>query len=151
VQVRVAALQGWLPVLVPGEPVTVRPLASLADELRDALRGMAALVASHEDLAAMAGDASRAITALRNWAGPYPVLAVTAGEAGVLLDLPGGGRTSVPAPVVVTGVPTVGAGDALAALFAAALGLGTDPVVAAGSAAAGVSRWLALRAAAPPS
>jgi sugar/nucleoside kinase (ribokinase family) len=63
----------------------------------------------------------------------------------VLLDLPGGGRTSVRAPEVVTGVPTVGSGDAFAALFAATLGAGIEPVVAARHAAAGVSRWLGAR------
>ena len=146
VGVRIAALQGWLRTLVPGEPVTARPLAGLGGTLADALRAMAALVASDEDLAAGPPDASRAMTALRDWAGGDPVLAVTAGEAGVLLDLPVGGRALVPAPIIVTGVSTVGAGDAFAALFAVGLGRGIDPVGAARQAAAGVSRWLTARA-----
>ncbi len=146
VNVRTAALQGWLRVLVPGKPVAGRSLGSLGDELTRALRAMTALVASHEDLAAEAPHASGALAVLRDWAGPGPVLIVTAGAAGVLLDVPGRGRVSVPAPRLVDEVPTVGAGDAFAALFAARIGRGLGPVVSAQKAAAGVSRWLALRA-----
>ncbi len=148
-RVRVAVLQGWMRVLVPGEPVGARSLASLDPELTDALQTMTALVASEEDLAAVAPDARGAISAVRDWAGARPVLVVTRGQAGALLDLPGGGQAAVPATVAVSGVSTVGAGDAFAALFAAGLGRGTDPLAAAHEAAAGVSHWLAERARVP--
>ncbi len=146
VLVRVAALQGWLRVLVAGEPVTARSLTGLGDKLANALGDMSALVASEEDLEAVAPNVGQAIGALRDWVGPGPVLVVTVGQAGALLDLPGGGRAEVPAPVHVSGVTTVGAGDAFAALFAVGLGRGMDPLLAAHAAAAAVSRWLVARA-----
>jgi len=145
VSVRVAALQGWLRVLVPGEPVRARPLVSLGAELRDALRGMTALVVSDEDLGGAVPGTGDAIGALRDWVGSGPVLVVTAGHAGASLDLSGGVRVAVPARLAVSGVSTLGAGDAFAALFAASLGGGIDPRAAAHTAAAGVSRWLAAR------
>ncbi|MDH4333966.1 MAG: PfkB family carbohydrate kinase [Chloroflexota bacterium] len=145
VKVRVAALQGWLRILVPGRAVEARSLASLDEVLSTALRGVDALVASHEDLAAVAPDPSEALTLLRRWAGSRQSLVVTVGEAGALLDEPGRGRLSVPVADVVLGVPTVGAGDAFAALFAAQLGIGADAVDAVHAAVRGVSRWLAAR------
>jgi sugar/nucleoside kinase (ribokinase family) len=147
--VRVAALQGWMRVLVPGEPVGARPLTGLAPELIDALRSVTALVASDEDLASVAPEARGAVTALRYRLGPHPILLVTSGQSGALLDLPDGRSATVPASVAVSGVSTIGAGDAFAALFAVGLGRGIDPLVAARDAAAGVSRWLAEWAGTP--
>lgn len=145
VAVRVAALQGWLRNLAPGRAVEARTLASLDEELSTALRAVDALVASDEDLAAVAPDPGEALTAMRRWAGPRPILVVTIGEAGALLDEPRHGRLSLPASDVVHLVPTVGAGDRFAALFAAKLGRGADAVDALHDAARGVSRWLAAR------
>ncbi len=145
VSVRVAALQGWLRILVPGEPVRARPLVSLGAELRDTLRGMTALVVSDEDLAGAVPDAGDAIGAFRDWVGSGPVLVVTAGQAGASLDFSGGIRVAMPAPLAVSGVSTLGAGDAFAALFAAGLGGGMDAQRAAHTAATGVSHWLAAR------
>jgi sugar/nucleoside kinase (ribokinase family) len=145
VRVRVAALQGWLRILVMGEPVRARSLAGLGAELCRALGDMTALVVSDEDLAGAVPDADDAIGALRDWVGSGPVLLMTAGQAGASLELPGGVRVAVPAPLTVTGVSTLGAGDAFAALFAASLGGGMDPQAAARAAAAGVSRWLVAR------
>jgi sugar/nucleoside kinase (ribokinase family) len=135
--VRVAALQGWLRGLVPGEPVRPRPVAALPAELR----ACTALVASDEDLGTDAGPAA---DALRAWAGAGPALVVTAGASGVLLDLPGAARTMV-AAAAVRGVSSIGAGDGFAALFAARLGAGDDAEAAARFATDGVSRWLAAR------
>jgi sugar/nucleoside kinase (ribokinase family) len=143
VAVRVAALQGWLRILARGRAVEARTLASLDEDLSDALRGVDALVASHEDLAALARDPGDALTLLRRWAGATPVLVVTLGEEGAIVDLPGRARIPVPVPEVVHQVPTVGAGDAFAALFAARLGRGVDALDAAYDAARGVARWLA--------
>ena len=145
VSVRVAALQGWLRILVMGEPVRPRSLTGLGAELCRALGDMTALVVSDEDLAGAVPDADDAVGALRDWVGSGPLLVMTAGQAGASLELPGGVRVAVPAPLAVTGVSTLGAGDAFAALFAAGLGSGVDPEAAAEAAAAGVSRWLAAR------
>lgn len=139
VRVRVAALQGWLRGLVPGEPVRPRPLSVLPGELRD----LTALIASDEDLGL---EAAAGADALRAWAGAGPIIVVTAGRAGAALDLPDGSRVAIPVAAPVDQVPTVGAGDAFAALFAAALGRGDEAAAAARNAASGVSRWLASRA-----
>jgi sugar/nucleoside kinase (ribokinase family) len=115
---RGAILQGWLRHLRPGHPVGALPLGSLPAGLLQTLAGMDLVVASREDLAAHAAEPFDLLAALRAALGTGPAVVVTDGAAGMWLDLAGPGgvaRWHMPAPRVVEGVSTVGAGDALAA------------------------------------
>jgi sugar/nucleoside kinase (ribokinase family) len=141
-----ASLQGWLRVLEEGALVTPRPLAALSEPLRRWLASCDALIVSTEDLAMGDADPHDQLDALRATFGRGPVLALTAGIGGVWIDLPGdGGRHHLPVPRVVHGVATVGAGDAFAAVFVAALGRGVAAVPAAADATAVVAEILAAR------
>ena len=65
--VRVAAIQGWLRLLVPGREVRPLPLDALRGDLAEALAGLDALVASDEDLAAVPLSSSRPAATARGW------------------------------------------------------------------------------------
>jgi sugar/nucleoside kinase (ribokinase family) len=115
-----AILQGWLRRLRPGEVVTPMALADLPPALLADLAAMDLLVASGEDLAAVAAAPAAQLTALRAAVGNQPVLVVTDALRGAWLDVASGdapGHWHLPVPRVVEGVPSVGAGDALAALM----------------------------------
>jgi sugar/nucleoside kinase (ribokinase family) len=113
---RGATIQGWLRRLEPGEPVTPLALDSLGAVLRRALSELDLVVASSEDLAAVADDSRGQLAALRAALGERPVLVMTAGASGLWLSS-GSDERLLAAPRVVTGRPTVGAGDMLAALI----------------------------------
>jgi sugar/nucleoside kinase (ribokinase family) len=102
------------------------------------------LTASLDDLGGMA-DPGAALDLLRSAFGRRPLLALTDGAAGARLDLPDGSRHHVVPQHVVSDVSMVGAGDAFAAILAAELGSGRDPLEAARSAVASTASLLASR------
>lgn len=119
--VRGAILQGWLrrtAIGVEVEPVTP---AELPDDLIAAFAGLDVLIASREDLAAVADPPHEQITALRRRVGPGPILIVTDGVDGVWIDAGREPPRHLAVPWRVADVPTVGAGDAFAALLVARL------------------------------
>lgn len=121
---RAAILQGWLRLLEAG--TVVRPLAlrDLPPDLIAALAELAVLVASREDLQADASDPQAQLAALRSAIGPGPTLVVTDGVEGAWFDAEEG-MGHVPVPFRVERVPTVGAGDAYAAILAVRLASGS--------------------------
>jgi sugar/nucleoside kinase (ribokinase family) len=145
VPVRVAALQGWLRRLVPGEEI--RPLAfdALDDDLSTALADLDALLASHEDLAAVALEPRRQVEELRSHFGPRPLLVVTAGGDGAWLDSDVTGLRHLSTVRLRRGIPTLGAGDAFAALLAVELGAGLDSLAATTTALSETSNYLGRR------
>lgn len=145
VPVRVAALQGWLRGLVPGEAVQALPPRVLDDDLVAALAELDGLVASNEDLASVARDPSGQLDALRERLGPHPFLVITAGEAGAWLDDAAGGRHHLPVSRGLGAGSPVGAGDAFAAFLAAALGGGSAPLAATRAAMDETAEFLAAR------
>ena len=115
-----AILQGWLRRLRPGAAVAPLTLADLPARLRADLATLDLLIASTEDLAALDAEPRAQLAALRASLGPHPVMVLTDATRGAWLDLATGdqpGAWHVPAPRLVQGVPSVGAGDALAALM----------------------------------
>lgn len=142
--VQVAVLQGWLRFLEPGRAARPLPLAALDDRLAGRLSGCAALVASHEDLAAVAPDVAAQLDALRRRFGSGPALCVTDGASGATLDHRGR-RWRVAPPRVVHAVETVGAGDAFAAGLALSLGERVAPLAAARRGAAVALHYLEAR------
>ena len=119
---RGAILQGWLRNLRQGRLVTPRQVSALPHPLSDTLATFDLLVASHEDLGAVAPTPSGQLAAFRLHIGAGPVLVVTEGAAGAWVDLTPtqtdrSERWHMSVGRVVAGVNAVGAGDALAAAF----------------------------------
>ena len=146
VPVRIAALQGWLRGLSPGEPVRALALHALDRDLAAALADLDGLVASDEDLAAVATEPRLQLDRLRERIGPHPLLVITAGEAGVWLDHHAGGRHQLPVPRRIGGVSPVGAGDAFAAFLAVGLAAGLAPLGATQAAMVATADFLSARA-----
>jgi sugar/nucleoside kinase (ribokinase family) len=142
-KLRGAILQGWLRHLRPGEPVTPLHLRYLPGAVRVALGQLDLVVASRDDLLAVASEPAQQLDALRAALGSHPALVVTIGSSGLWLSH---GRESGhrPAPRVVTGRPTVGAGDMLAALMLLEL-FAADPRAAAERAMQAVAQLLSAR------
>lgn len=140
-----AILQGWLRTLEPGRVVEALGLDALPGGLVADLGSCDVIVASREDLVAVAATTDGQLDALRSRFGPHPTLVVTDGAAGAWVDA-AALRRLVPPPRVVHDVPMVGAGDAWAALMLGSLGRGRDPWGAARDAGAGVAELLATRA-----
>ena len=117
---RGAILQGWLRTLALGQ-VKALPLAAIALETRHILGAFDVLIASRPDLSAEKGAPHTLIERLRKTFGPQPMLVVTDGEHGAWLGRgAAAGRKDAapihfPAPYVVSGKPTIGAGDLFAA------------------------------------
>jgi sugar/nucleoside kinase (ribokinase family) len=145
--VLVGALQGWLRSLEPGKVVRPLPLASLPDDMLEALSHFDALVASEEDLAAMGADPIAQLVAVRRQVADRPLLVVTTGADGAWVDDAARGRHHLPAPRSVEGVSTVGAGDTLAAMLAILLGVGHDGLLAATDAVSAATELLAAESA----
>lgn len=125
-------IQGWLRRLELGQPVHPLPLEAVGDELWDAFAEADAIVLSTEDLAETPDDPFAQAAALRARLGPRPVVVLTLGVQGYLLDDPG--ETDVVAVMprrVIEGVPTVGAGDTFGVAFAIHLARGQRPDAAA--------------------
>jgi sugar/nucleoside kinase (ribokinase family) len=145
VPVRVAVLQGWLRRVVPGEEVRPLALDALGEELTMALADLDALVASEEDLAAVAPVSRRQVDELRAHFGPRPVLVITAGEEGAWFDSQATGPRLLAIGRPLAGISTLGAGDAFAALLAVGLGAGLDPLAATTAALGATARYLGAR------
>ena len=128
----VLLVQGWLRRLVVGEAVTPVPLDALSWDQVAVMADADAIVVSTEDLVESPGDPFAQAAELRRRAGPGPILLVTLGTDGYLLDDPSLDRVLVSVPRrVVTGVPLVGAGDTFGASLAINLARGVAPGAAA--------------------
>lgn len=142
-RVRVAALQGWLRRRQADGRVTPSELSDLPQDVLAALRNCDAVVVSHEDLGrAEANPSAAAALEVRRWL-PGPGVFVTWDGAGQVRADP---AVREPAVVrrrdVIAGVPTIGAGDAFAAVIAIQLAKGASLAAAARAADAAVERWL---------
>ena len=139
----VLLIQGWLRRLDLGEIVTPRPMDEVDTATWSAFAAADAIVVSTEDLAEETGDPFAQAALLRARIGPRPVLVLTLGIQGHLLDDPGSDRVVASVPKrIVTGVPTVGAGDTFGATLALHLARGNRPAAAVAAAA---ERVIAVR------
>ena len=142
--VRVAGIQGWLRRSDADGWVDVHPLGELPSDLATVMRSLDLLVASERDI----GHellAPQALAILRAWSGPGPDLVITAGAAGAWAQSADGPLTHIQATRLADTVPTVGAGDAFAAILAAHRGAGQSLAAAVAAANAATARWLAIR------
>jgi sugar/nucleoside kinase (ribokinase family) len=145
-RVTVLLLQGWLRSLRIGEPVRPKGLDELPAATWEAFGTADAIVVSTEDLADDHGDRIDGTARLRERLGPRPVIVLTLGAGGFLLDDPAAERAVRSAPGrVVEGVSTVGAGDTFGVAFATRLAQGDDAAVAASAATDRVIRMLESR------
>lgn len=113
---RGAILQGWLRDLRISRPVAPLALAAVPAELGAALGDLDMVLVSHDDLAAEASDPVEQLAVVRRLVGTPPAIVLTAGSEGIWLSRRNEAQ-HLPAPAVVTGRSTVGAGDMLAALM----------------------------------
>lgn len=128
----VLLIQGWLRRLVEGEEVLPLALDALSVEQRRVASAADVIVVSTEDLVDAAGDPFAQAAELRAVLGPKPIVVVTLGIEGYLLDDPAADRVVATVPRrVVTGVSAVGAGDTFGAGLAVNLARGVAPVAAA--------------------
>jgi sugar/nucleoside kinase (ribokinase family) len=128
-------IQGWLRRLVLGDRVRALALDEVPAELWRAFATADAVVVSTEDLDADPGDPFMQAAAVRERLGTGPVLVLTLGAEGYLLDDPAADRVVASVPRhVVEGVPAVGAGDTFGAALAVHLARGDDPAAAAAAA-----------------
>jgi sugar/nucleoside kinase (ribokinase family) len=142
----VLLIQGWLRRLIIGEPVRPVALGEVPAATWQAFAAADAIVVSTEDLTESPEDPFVQAAALRERLGPRPILVLTLGEQGYLLDDPGADRVVASVPRrVVTGVPMVGAGDTFGAALAVHLGRGASPQAAATVATDAVIRMLEAR------
>src|SRR5688500_13418312 len=142
----VMLIQGWLRRLEIGSPVRPLPLADVPDDLWTAFGHADAVVVSTEDLAESPEDPFAQAQALRARLGEAPLLVLTLGQEGYLLDDPGADRVVASMPRrVVEGVPMVGAGDTFGAALAIHLARGADAATAATAATERVIRVLEER------
>ena len=143
----VLLIQGWLRHLEIGEEVRPLPLDAVPAVLWATFGAADALVVSSEDLAEAPGDPFAQAAALRARLGSLPVLVLTLGTEGYLLDDPAADRVMASVPRrVVEGVPMVGAGDTFGVAFAIHLGRGVPVENAATAATERVIRVLERRA-----
>jgi sugar/nucleoside kinase (ribokinase family) len=128
----VMLIQGWLRRLVEGQEVLPLALETLSAEQRRVIAGADAIVVSTEDLIEAPSDPFAQAAELRRLAGSGPIIVVTLGTEGYLLDDPTQDRVVASVPRrVVTGVSAVGAGDTFGAGLAVNLARGAAPVAAA--------------------
>lgn len=125
-------IQGWLRRLRLGEPVHPLPLNGVADEVWEAFATADVIVVSTEDISETTADPFAQALDLRARIGARPILVVTLGTEGYLLDDPGAPRIVASVPrTVVHDVPSVGAGDTFGAALALHLARGEEPARAA--------------------
>ena len=142
----VVLVQGWLRRLVVGEEVTPLPLDALSADQLEIIRTADAVVVSTEDLVESPGDPFAQAAELRRRAGQHPILLVTLGIEGYLLDDPRLDRVVASMPRrIVTGVPAVGAGDTFGAALAVHLARGSSATDAADRATDAVIAMLEAR------
>jgi sugar/nucleoside kinase (ribokinase family) len=142
---RAAILQGWLRSLDPGAAIRALPLSSLGSVLVERLASFDLLVASEEDLSAVAAGAGEQLSAVRAVFGPHPILAVTGGARGAWLEEGDGTRVHLTPARVISGIPMTGAGDGFAAVMAASLSSGLDLEEAGARATAAAVSYLERR------
>ena len=145
VTVRVATLQGWLRHLSPGDEARPMGLEAIDPPLVDALSRLDGLVASEQDLAAVAPDPRGQLAGLRRRFGARPILVITAGAGGAWLDDPAGGILHLAVSRTLDEASTIGAGDAFAGLLAMWLCDGLTAERAVASAMDGAAAYLAAR------
>jgi sugar/nucleoside kinase (ribokinase family) len=142
----VLLIQGWLRRLVIGEPVRPLSLDEVGGSTWRAFADADAIVVSTEDLAESPDDPFGQAADLRARLGPHPLLVLTLGEQGYILDDPAADRVIASVPRrVIRDVPMVGAGDTFGAVLAIHLGRGAAPEVAAVAATEAVIRMLESR------
>jgi len=142
----VLLIQGWLRRLAIGEPARPLSLDEVPAATWDAFAAADAIVVSTEDLAESPEDPFVEAAGVRAKIGPHPLLVLTLGEQGYLLDDPASDQVVAYVPRrVVEGVPMVGAGDTFGVTLAIQLGLGAAPAAAAAAATDGVIRMLESR------
>ena len=125
-------IQGWLRRLQLHETVDALAIDEVPGQLWRSFSTADAIVVSTEDLSADPGDPFTQAAALRGRLGPRPVLVLTLGVEGYLLDDPAADRVVASVPRrVVQRVPAVGAGDTFGAALAIHLAGGDDPATAA--------------------
>jgi sugar/nucleoside kinase (ribokinase family) len=145
-RVTVLLIQGWLRRLEIGRPVTPLALDEVPAGTWSAFGTADAIVVSIEDLASSQDDPFAAAASVRRRLGPRPVLVLTLGAEGHLLDDPAAEKAVASDPRrVIEGVPMVGAGDAFGAALAVQLGRGVPPAEAAAAATDRVIRMLEER------
>jgi sugar/nucleoside kinase (ribokinase family) len=128
----VLLIQGWLRRLSVGDEVHPLPLDTLSSDQERVLAQADAIVVSTEDLTESPGDPFAQAAALRRCVGPRPIVVVTLGIEGYLLDDPANDRVIASVPRrVVTDVSAVGAGDTFGAALALNLARATDAHAAA--------------------
>ncbi len=142
----VLLIQGWLRRLAIGEPARPLALEEVPAATWEAFGATDAIVVSTEDLAESPEDPFVEAAAVRERLGPHPLLVLTLGEQGYLLDDPAADHVVASVPRrVVEGVPMVGAGDTFGAALAIQLGRGASPAAAALAATDRVIRMLEER------
>lgn len=128
----VMLLQGWLRRLQLGRPVRPIALDEVPATTWDAFASADAVVVSTEDLAEAPGDPFAEAAAVRSRLGSNPVLILTLGAEGYLLDDPRADDVVAHVPRrVIDGVSMVGAGDTFGVTLALQLGAGAAPAEAA--------------------
>lgn len=142
----VMLIQGWLRRLEVGEAVHPLPLDAVPDALWDAFGSAGAIVLSKEDLAEGPADPFALAATLRARVGSDPLIVLTLGPEGYLLDDPAADLLTAAVPRrVITGVPMVGAGDTFGAALTVRLAMGESPATAAEAATNAVIRLLERR------
>ena len=140
-------IQGWLRHLVVGHVVRPMALDEVAPHLWSTFGTGDLVVVSIEDLAEVPEDPFVLGAALRARIGQRPVLVVTLGTDGYLLDDPRADRITATVPRrVVRDVPTVGAGDTFGVVMALRLADGASPAAAADAGTDAVIALLESRA-----
>jgi sugar/nucleoside kinase (ribokinase family) len=134
-RVTVALIQGWLRRLRIGEPVRPMGLDEVPVATWAALGTAAAVVVSIEDVAESPEDPRVELARLRQRLGSQPVIVLTLGAEGYLLDDPAVGAVVASEPRrIVGGVSMVGAGDTFGVALAVQLGRGKSAADAAAAA-----------------
>ncbi len=134
-RVIVILIQGWLRRLRIGEPVRPVELDEVPPATWAAFGTADAIIVSTEDVAESPDDPLVEAAALRERLGSHPVLVLTLGAHGYLLDDPAAGHVVISAPPrVVEGVSMVGAGDTFGVAMTMQLGRGADAAAAAAAA-----------------
>lgn len=140
---RIAQLQGWLRRRAADGSIEPLGPADVSQAIRSRLGNCDVLVASHEDLVLAEADPTLAEVEPLRRALPGPSLVVTWGGAGYVWVGPDGSDSrAVRRKDSIVGVPTVGAGDAFAAVIALELGRDARLAAAARTADAAVARAL---------
>jgi sugar/nucleoside kinase (ribokinase family) len=144
-RVTVILIQGWLRRLRIGEPVRPVELDEVPPVTWGAFGTADAIIVSAEDVAESPGDPLVEAAALRERLGPHPVLVLTLGAHGYLLDDPAAGQAVIAPSRIVEGVSMVGAGDTFGVALTIQLTQGLDAASAATAATDRVIRMLESR------